>query len=292
MRKVKLIVDSSVSLTPELIKKYDIAVLRLHVRFDGDDKDYLDGQDINEEDIYKRVDAGSPLPKTSAASVGELIELFKKYIDQDYDIVYVGIGSTLSSNQQNATIASQEFEEGRIYLVDSRTLSSGSSLLLLKMAKYKEQGMSAREIYENVQPLAEKISAKFCIDKLDYLYKSGRCSGMAMLIGNVLHIHPVAKVINGKLVVYKKPRGPYQKAIDEQIEEFKRDLPNMDKEAVFITSGGRPNGWDQYILERISDYIEPQNIYVTLSGATIASHCGPQTLGILYILNKVEDEEE
>lgn len=289
MRKVIIATDSTCDLSKELVEKYDIKVLPLHVNFESEvDKDYLDGVDINGEMVYqkvKEINKGVP-PHTSAASVGELMIFFKQFIDQDYDVLYCGIGSLLSSNNNNASIASEEFEEGRVRIVESNTLSSATGLVLLKMCKYRDQGLSSLEIYEQVKDVHKGLSAKFCIDTLSYLYKGGRCSGMEMVIAHTLHIHPIAKVINGKLIVYKKVMGPYLKAVDFQIEEFKRDLPNIDKDALFITHSGRIEGIDQYIFDKIKEFYPVENIHITQAGCVISSHCGPKTIGILYNLNK------
>jgi len=284
MNKVKLICDSTMDIEPEIYEQEDIDVVPLHVAFKGDPKDYKDGIDIDTLKIYEKVKECGETPKTGAVNVGEWMDVFQKYIDKGYDIVVTTLGTNLSSCYQNAVIASQEFDEGRIFVLESGNLSTGSGLLLMKQIKYKNEGLSAKEIYEKVQPLAEKVSAKFCIENLDYLYKGGRCSGLALLAANALHIHPVAKMINGKLVVYKKPRGPYRKSVEEQINEFKNDLPNIDLDCVYITDSYFLDGEDDYVYSVISKLMPKENIHRSKSGCTISSHCGPKTIGILYIL--------
>jgi len=287
MNKVKVIADSTIDLSPELVAQNDIEIVPLHVAFKDDLHDYHDGVDIDSETLYQKVESnGGITPKTGAVNVAEFINVFKKFIDQGYDIIFTGIGSRLSSTFQNAVLASQEFPEGRIRVLDSDNLSTGTGLLVLKMCKFRDEGLSIDEIYDKVQPLTKLLSVKFCIDTLTYLNKGGRCSGMTMLVAHALHIHPVAKMMDGKLAVYKKPRGPYVKAVDEQLNEFMEDLPNMDKSCVFITHSGRIDGYDQYIYDKISKYIEPKNIYRTVAGCTVSSHCGPKTIGLLYLLNK------
>jgi len=289
MNKIQIIVDSTVDLSNDLIKENNIVVVPLHVAFKGDPHDYHDGVDINSEELYKKVEETGSTPKTGAINVAEFINVFKKYIDEGDDIMFTGIGSKLSSTYQNALLASQEFPEGRIKVLDSGSLSTGTGLLVMKMAKFIKEGLSVSEIYEKMNALVPLVSAKFCIETLTYLYKGGRCSGMTMIVAHALHIHPVAKMIDGKLVVYKKPRGPYKKAVDAQIEEFMEDLPNIDDDCLFITHSGRIDGWDKYIYDKISPFFPKENIHITEAGCTVCSHCGPKTIGILYILKKPKE---
>ncbi|MGP1413726.1 MAG: DegV family protein [Bacillales bacterium] len=286
MNKVKVIVDSTVDLSKELIEKYDIHVIPLHVTFEGDKHDYHDGVDINSELLYKKVEETKNTPKTGAINFQEFVEYFDPFIKDGYDIIFTGIGANLSSTYQNAVLASEEFPEGRIKVLDSGNLSTGIGLLVLEICRLRDEGKNIEEIYQEVNKLVPLVSAKFCIDTLEYLHRGGRCSGMAMLLAHTLRIHPVAKVINGKLVVYKKIRGDYKKAVDAQIDEFYRDLPNINKNHLFITHSGRIEGFDQYILDKISKDFPKENIHITTAGCTVCSHCGPKTIGILYILNK------
>src|SRR5574344_53896 len=285
MNKVIVIADSTIDLTKEMLTKYNITILPLHVAFEGDTHDYQDGFDIDAESLYKKVEEAKGItPKTGAVNVGEFVVAFKRYIDEGYDIIFTGIGSKLSSTYQNAVLASKEFPEGRIKVLDSGNLSTGTALLVLKMCQFRDEGLSVSEIYDKVAPLVPEVSAKFCIETLTYLYRGGRCSGMTMIVANALHIHPVAKMVDGKLIVYKKPRGPYEKAVDEQINEFMEDLPYIDKSCVFITHSGRIEGFDKCVYDRIVKYLDPKNIHITTAGCTVCSHCGPKTIGILYIV--------
>lgn len=282
MNKVKILCDTSCDLGQELYDKFDIATLPLHIGFPDDPTDYLDGVNIFAEDIYKRVDNGGSLPRTSATNAAQWAEYFKKYVDQGYDVVSIGIGSGLSSSYANSCIAAEEFP-GRVFPVDGQNLSSATGLLALKMCDFRDQGMSAQEISEAIKPYVSKLSSKFTVDRLDYLYKGGRCSGMSAIFGNLLHIHPILKVYDNKINVAKKIRGPYLKCLDDQIEEFKRDLPNIDTSRVFITSAGRIDGLDEYIKKELVKYIPEENIFITTAACTVSSHCGPKTIGILYL---------
>lgn len=283
---IRIITDSTCDLSKELIEKYNIRVIPLHVSFPGDDTEYLDGVNINSEQLYDLAAKLNVLPKTGAVNVVEFIKVFEEELAKGNEIFYVGIGSGLSSTYNNACIAREQFPDSKIVVLDGQNLSTGTGLIVIKAARLAKEGKSLEEIKEICEKAVPLVSAKFCIDRLDYLYKGGRCSGMAMIVAHALKIHPVAKVINNKLVVYKKPRGKYENAVEVQIDEFMHDLDNIDKSCVFITHSGRMGGIEKQIYDKISPYLDKENLFITEAGCTISSHCGPKTIGILYILKK------
>ena len=283
---IRIITDSTCDLSKELIEKYNIRVIPLHVSFPGDDTEYLDGVNINSEQLYDLAKKLNVLPKTGAVNVVEFIKVFEEELAKGNEIFYVGIGSGLSSSYNNACIAREQFPDSKIVVLDGQNLSTGTGLIVIKAARLAKEGKSLDEIKEICEKAVPLVSAKFCIDRLDYLYKGGRCSGMAMIAAHALKIHPVAKVINNKLVVYKKPRGKYENAVEVQIDEFMHDLDNIDKSCVFITHSGRMDGIEKQIYDKISPYLDKENLFITEAGCTISSHCGPKTIGILYILKK------
>ena len=283
---IRIITDSTCDLSKELVEKYNIRVIPLHVSFPGDDTEYLDGVNINSEQLYDLATKLNVLPKTGAVNVVEFIKVFEEELAKGNEIFYVGIGSGLSSTYNNACIAREQFPDSKIVVLDGQNLSTGTGLIVIKAARLAKEGKSLDEIKEVCEKVVPLVSAKFCIDRLDYLYKGGRCSGMAMIAAHALKIHPVAKVINNKLVVYKKPRGKYENAVEVQIDEFMHDLDNIDKSCVFITHSGRMDGIEKQIYDKISPYLDKENLFITEAGCTISSHCGPKTIGILYILKK------
>lgn len=294
MNKVVVIADSTTDLSKELVEKYQIKVVPLHVTIPGDETDYLDGVNLDALSIYEKVDKSGKTPKTGARNTGEFIEDFRPYIEQGYDIIFTGIGASMSSTYSNACLAAQEFPEGRIEIIDSQNLSTGAGLLVIRMCELRDQGKNVHEIAEEIRKLVPLVSAKFCIDVLDYLYKGGRCSGMTKLFAQFLRIHPIAKVIDGKLTMYKLPRGKYKKAVDLQIEEFVEDFNanNIYTEHVFVTDSGRMDGESEYIVEELSKYIPKEAIHITQAGCVVSSHCGPKTIGILYILKEKRNSKK
>ena len=283
MNKVVIVSDSTADLTPEMYKAHEITVIPLGIRF-GEEL-FKDGMDIHAEDLYKKVEETGLLPQTSAIAPAVIEEVFKEHLDKGEDIVFTCIGSKISSCFQNANIAKANIPEaeGRVFLIDSSNLSSGTGLLLLKMAKYRDEGKSAKEIYDLVQPLADKLSVKFVVDKLDYLHKGGRCSGATKLFGHLFHIHPVIKVVDGSMIVYKKPHGKLKAGIDVQIEELKEDLPNIDMDNIMITDSGVSEEDRKYFFDEAAKLVDPSAIRLTRAGCIVSSHCGPGTIGILYI---------
>ena len=281
MSKIKLIVDSTVDLTPELYKEYDMHVVPLSVNF-GEDN-YKDGETITRDELYARVKKDKMLPSTAAVSPQTFEEIFRKYLAEGYEIIYVGIGSTLSTCLQSAFIAKNAIDSDKIYLVDSKNLSSASGLLALKAGKMIKEGKSAKEIAEAMEKAVPNVVAQFSVETLDYLHKGGRCSGTAKVIGHLFHVHPHLLVRDGKLIVYKKPRGSMQMAIDGQVEELKNALPNVEMDNIMITDSGVTDVIRKYFIDQVAKIVDKKVIRPTNAGCVISTHCGPGTIGLLFI---------
>ncbi len=282
MNKVVIVSDSTCDLTKELIEQNDIKILPLYVVFK--DKSYKDGVDLTTDKLYEMVDELKMTPKTSAISPIEFIEFFAPYIEQGYDIVYTGIGSKISSTLQNAATAALEFEENRIFLVDSLSLSSGIGLLLLKMCKFRDEGMSAKQIKEEADKIVPNIHAQFAVASLEFLHKGGRCSGTKRFFGTMLRVRPVIRLKDGILDLDDKAYGRYEKALDIMIRDIISNQDKLDYENVMIThSFGDDEA--KYIKEHLPEELKSKivHLYETHAGCVISSHCGKRTIGILYI---------
>lgn len=280
MKKIGIITDSTSDLTKEMYQKYEIEVLPLYVILQG--KTYADGIDITMEELYAKVDKCGELPKSSNVSPAKFIELFSQYLEKYESIVYFGIGSDLSATCQNAKLAASEFEEGKVYIGDSKNLSSGIGLLLLKAAKFRDEGYSAKEIYEKVEALVPYVRTQFAINTLKYLHMGGRCSGVSKFFGSALKLKPIIRVIDGKLVVGKKPIG-YKKALSALLDYFESDLEKVDLDNVFVTHAVAKSD-AEYLEEKLGKMIPSECIRETCASGVIATHCGPRTIGILYIV--------
>ena len=281
MNKIKIVVDSTVDLTKELYEQNDFEVVPLNVAF-GEDT-FQDGVSITRDQLYKDVEKYKSLPATSAPGPQVFEEVFNKYLAQGYQIIYMGIGSTLSTALQSANIAKMNIGSDDIYLLDTKNLSSASGLLALKAAKLAKEGKTAKEIVEILEKDVPNVVAQFSVETLNYLHKGGRCSGTAKVIGHLLHIHPHILVRDGKLIVYKKPRGTMKVAIDGQIEELKNALPNVEMDNIMITDSGVSDEIRDYFVKEVSKLVDPKVIRCTPAGCVIASHCGPGTIGLLFI---------
>jgi len=281
MNKIKIVVDSTVDLSKELYEKYDFEVVPLNVTFGQET--FKDGVTINRDQLYADVIKYKSLPATSAPGPQVFEEVFRKWLDKGYDVIYMGIGSTLSTAFQSANIAKNMIESEHIYLVDTKNLSSASGLLAMKAAKLAKEGKTPKEICEILEKDVPNTVAQFSVETLDYLHKGGRCSGTAKVLGHLLHIHPHILVKDGKLIVYKKPRGTMKVAIDGQIEELKKALPNVQMDNIMITDSGVKDEIRDYFVKEVSKLVDPKIIRTTPAGCVIASHCGFGTIGLLFI---------
>lgn len=290
MRKILILTDSTADLNKEQYEKLNIKVIPLLVNFDGET--YQDGIDIDSSLIYEKVANGADLPKTSSVSPAAFIEIFQEYINKDYDIFYVGIGSLLSGTFLSATIAKSDFPLERIALVDSMNLSSATGLLVVKACKLRDEGKNIHEIAAEIKKLVPYVSSQFSVQTMDYLYKGGRCSGIKYFLGKLLSIHPVIKVTNGRLDVFDTPKGKFSRSLDIQFEILDKDLPNIDMDHIFITHSSADQRYLDYVYGELSKRLPKEMITITQTGSVISSHCGPNTIGLLWISGqKVEAEE-
>jgi DegV family protein with EDD domain len=279
MSNVKIFTDSTSDLTPEILRANNISVIPLYVNFD--DKSFIDGITITTEGLYKKVEEYGMLPKTSAATPNDFYNAFKPYIDEGKDIVFIGLSSELSSHLQNALLAAGEFPDGRIHIVDSLNLSSAIGLLVMKAVDFEREEMSAALIAENVRKLVPKVQTAFIIDTLEYLHKGGRCSALQSFVGGVLKIRPVVKVVNGKMILAQKLMGKREKALNTMLQNVIKEKDNMDLGRVMVTHSVSSD--TEYLKNELSKHLNAEEIIVTQAGCVISSHCGPNTIGILYI---------
>lgn len=280
--KVKIISDSTCDLSPELIERYDIAITPLSVHC-GDQVGH-DGVEITPETIYDYVDASGQLPRTSAVNVFDYVREFRSWHQQGYSIVHFCISSDFSSSYQNACMAAADV--GDVYVVDSRNLSTGQGLLVLHGAELAAAGHTAEEIQRACTDLAPRVEASFVIDRLDYLYKGGRCSALSAFGGNLLKLKPCIEVKDGKMGVAKKYRGKYAKCLANYVKDRLDGRDDLDDGILFITHTGVSDECHEAVMEAVSTYGHFHKVYETLAGCTVSCHCGPGTLGVLFVRKK------
>lgn len=279
---VKIISDSTCDLSPELIAKYDIDILPLHILL-GEDE-YEDGKNITPEQIYSWSDENKTTPKTSAPALTDAIELFKPYIDEGREIVCFSISSSMSTSGNVMRIAAEELEaEDRITVIDSANLSTGIGLLVIEAAIMAQNNHTVEEIVSAIETLKPNVRASFVVDTLTYLYRGGRCNAVSAMAGGVLKLHPKIVVENGAMNASKKYRGKINSAIMTYVKDMEDDLKAARPNRVFITH----SGCDRTIVEEVHSYLENLGVFSeileTRAGGVISSHCGPGTLGVLFI---------
>ena len=253
------------------------------------EKEYLDRTEISPDEIYVWADANNDTPKTSAVGFEEAVSLMKPILETEDEMIIFTISEKMSTTANVFRMAAEELElEERITIINSENLSTGIGLMVLKAADLVKEGKSREEIYQYIEEMKPKVRASFVVDTLTYLQRGGRCSSVAALAGGVLKLHPKIIVIDGSMSADKKYRGKMGKVIMDYIKDIEEDLKYADKSLVFITH----SGCEQSIIDKAYSYLEGlhyfDKIEVTRAGGVISSHCGPGTLGVLYISNEVK----
>lgn len=280
MSKVKIISDSTCDLSEELLIQYDIAVLPHPIVRDGEL--LQDNVSITPDDIYAHYERTGRLCTTSAPNAYDYEQFWRPWLDEGYEIVHFTISSEMSTAYNQAVLAAEE--TGHVYPVDSRSLSTGIGLLVLEACDLRDQGLAAEEIAARVREDSAKCQASFLVDVIEYLWKGGRCSSVAAIGANLLKLKPRIDVQNGKMLSTKKYRGKTAKCFASYADDLLKGKDNIRQNRIFITH----SGIDEDIIQLVQDKIRQwqpgvEHIYVTRAGGTISCHCGPGTLGILYM---------
>ena len=276
---IKILSDSTCDLPQDLLRSLDVDIFPLTVI--KDDVSFKDGVDIVPADIFAHVAAGGALCSTSAGSVGDYEDFFSSYA-RDYDaVIHVNLGSGFSSSYQNACVAAQEFDN--VYCVDSMNLSTGQGLVVLKAREYAAAGMAVQAILEALNTLIPKVESSFLVDKLDFLVKGGRCSSAAALGANLLNLKPCIEVRDGKMSVVKKYRGNYAKCLASYVKDRLAGREDIDRDTLFITQTKVSDDCNSAVLDAVKSCEPFSAVHETVAGCTISCHCGPGTLGVLFL---------
>ena len=276
---IKILSDSTCDLSQAILEQHNITLIPLTVVKDG--QQYKDGVSITPADIFAHVAAGGDLCSTSANSVGEYADEFAKYVN-DYDgILHINIGSGFSSCYQNACIAASDFDNVRV--VDSQNLSTGQGVVVLEACRLAKECASLDELHEKVQAFTEKVEASFLVDKLTYLAKGGRCSSVAALGANLLNLKPCIDVKDGKMGVSKKYRGKYGKCLASYVQERLEGRDDIRRDVIFVTMTSVADDEYAAVMDALKQYGNFETVYETLAGCTVSCHCGPGTLGVLFV---------
>ncbi len=278
--KIKITADSTCDLSPELVEKYNVGILPLTVIMGGNA--YRDGVDIKPQDIFDFVAKTGVLPKTSAPSVMEYADFFKEQLEGCDALIHFNISSKASASHSNAVAAADKFS-GKVFAVDSLALSTGQGLLVLKACDLAAEGRKPKEIVKAVEELRPRVNTSFVPDALDYLHKGGRCSLAALIGAKVLKLHPFIDMKDGQLYAKKKYMGSIERCLKTYVGELAAEYKKYDRTRCFITH----SSCEPELVEKMRALVEElfcfDEILETVAGNVVTSHCGKNTLGVLFI---------
>lgn len=274
--KIKITTESTCDLSKELLESNNISVLPFHVILG--ENEFRDNENLTAKKLFEYVDQTGVLPKTAALSTFEYDEFFKKNLEGYDGLIHFALSSGLSSSYSNAVQSAKQFKN--VYVIDTKSLSTGIGLLAMSAVDKIKEGKTINQIVEEIEAQVPKVQASFVINNLKFLHKGGRCSSLALLGANLLKIKPEIKLVNGKMVVGKKYRGKHE----EVLRAYTKDVlseNNPDLTRAFVTHSSRVSITDE-MIESVKK-LGFKEVYETSAGATICSHCGPETIGILFI---------
>jgi len=277
--KIKILSDSTCDLSPELLAQHDIDLARLSVIKDGEA--FLDGLTITPADIFAHVAAGGDLCSTNAFNIDGYHALFAKYSGEYDGIIHINIGSNFSCCYQNACIAAEDFPNVRV--IDSQNLSTGQGHVVLEACRLAKTCDDLDEIAQKLREFTPKVEASFLLDQLKYMVKGGRCSSVAALGANLLNLKPCIEVRDGKMSVVKKYRGSFPKCLSNYVKDRLADREDIVRNELFLTYTPVTDESLAAVKEAIDAYGNFETVYETTAGCTVSCHCGPATLGVLFV---------
>lgn len=277
--RIKILSDSTCDLPQEVLEKYDITMIPLTVIKGGED--FTDGVNITPAEIFAHVAAGGDLCSTAAVNIGEYADMFAKYASSYDAVIHINISSEFSSCYQNARLAAEDFDNVRV--IDSRNLSTGQGLVVLQAYKLAQECDDLDEIVEKLNAFTDKVEASFLLDQLQYMVKGGRCSAAAALGANLLNLKPCIEVKNGKMGVVKKYRGNYAKCLATYVKDRLAGRDDLDKTTLFVTHTPVTDECFKAVQDAVAQYNDFETTYWNEAGCAVSCHCGPATLGVLFV---------
>lgn len=280
MNSIKILADSTCDLSPEQIKKHNIGIIPLCIVLD--EKSYYDGIEITPDEIYAWSNENKTTPKTAAMSFDKAMEVFQPHMEAGDDIIFFGISSQMSTTCNIARLIGEQENYSRLFVIDSQNLSTGIGLQILKAAELAEAGASAEAIVAEIENSRNRVRASFVVDNLTFLARGGRCSTITAVMANTLRLHPMITVHDGAMEAGKKFRGRIESVVLDYVDDLMPQLERAEPERVFITHSGCPQELINSVYKRLGDMHYFNEITVTRAGGVISSHCGPNTLGVLF----------
>lgn len=276
--KIHFSADSTCDVSAAFLERYPLEILPLTVELEG--KFYKDGEGLTPDEIIARVNGGANLPKTSAINVEEYRQSFARALEDSDAVIHFNISSEFSSCHQNACLAAEGLN---VWCIDSRNLSSGIAMLVAEGYDLAAAGEAPEQIAQELRAMVDRLDVSFIVDRLDYLYKGGRCSALAMLGANLLHIRPSIEVKDGKMGVGKKYRGTYERCLRQYVSDRLAVSDQIKPQRVFLTHTGVEQSAVDAVREMALAQIPFAEVYEVRAGASITSHCGENTFGILML---------
>ena len=277
--KIVILSDSTCDLSPALVEETGVVIVPLTVI--KNDEQFKDTVNIAPADIFQHVAAGGGLCTTSANSVGEYQEWFEKYAG-DYDgVIHINIGSGFSSCYQNACLAAEDYPNVRV--IDSQNLSTGQGLVVLEAVRLAKEATDLDALADQIRAFTSRVEASFLLSRLDYMVKGGRCSSAAALGANLLNLKPCIEVKDGKMVVVKKYRGNFDKCLPMYVKDRLAGRDDLDHGTLFITHTPVDDAAQKAVTSAVDQFGNFENVYDTQAGCTVSCHCGPGTLGVLFV---------
>ena len=276
---IKILSDSTCDLSSDILAKHDIDLMPLTVI--KDDVSYLDNVTITPAEIFAHVEAGGALCSTTAVSIGEYQDFFAPFAEKYDAVVHINLGSGFSSSYQNACLAAEEFDN--VIAIDSQNLSTGQGLVVLEACRLAKTAQSLEQLKADLVAFTQRVEASFLVDKLTYLVKGGRCSSAAALGANLLNLKPCIEVRNGKMTVVKKYRGNYAKCLASYVKDRLADREDLAGDTLLVTQTKVDDTCYDAVMDAVKTYGKFDTVYETTAGCTISCHCGPGTLGVLFV---------
>lgn len=276
--KIKISAETTIDLPIEMLEKYEISTIPFQITLG--DRLCTDGE-ITSDEIISFANENNVLPKTSAINEFTYAEYFEQLLKENDYVIHFCLSSGISCACQNAIMASKQFN-GKVLIVDTKSLSTGIALLAITAKKLVDEGCDVQTVYDRVSARVPFVNASFELKRLDFLHKGGRCSSLALLGANIFNIHPQIIVKDGRMIAGKKYRGSFSKVVDNYCRDTLEMYSNPDLDIAFVTYTTAP----QEIVDLAVEHLQNagfKEICITRAGGTITSHCGENTLGILYI---------
>lgn len=280
MKNIKIVADSTCDLSPDLIKKYDISIIPLFIVLD--EKSYYDGVDITPDEIYNWSNESKTTPKTAAVSFERVTDTLRPFMENGDDIIFFGISSSMSNTCNVVRLVGEQEEYGRLFVVNSQNLSTGIGLQIIKAAEMIKQGMAAEKIVSEIESARNRVRASFVVDNLTFLARGGRCSTITAVMANTLRLHPMISVHAGAMGAGKKFRGKIEVAVLDYVNGLMPQIKNAEPERIFITHSGCSQELISSVYSKLSELNYFDEILITRAGGVVSSHCGPNTLGVLF----------